>query len=373
VFALITIAALPPPFPIDRAGEAPSVRSVVKRLKSAPSDREWRHLQDLATTIERNASLWIGVSATDRYQALLSVRNVLVGLEPDIRRLAAPNLDPRRIAFLIVNCARAAAPTDFAEDGTETLDRVKLNVHVLRTLLLRSLEHLQRVALREWMERNIEEPEPARGSAPPSREGRVDPSNEEVAERLHNLDLAAEQLTGMLNADLDNAGHAAPVLGIPLPSADDDPEGGELRTDPSNEVMPERQPNVDLVTNMASMLAVEPINVGHAGSDAETALPSADGDLETDIKNVLSLLLQQPATPSPEVTEAPEVHVAPEAAPAGIAQSRPPETTLTGEMRPKPAPPPRETEVRHIANKSGDRSGSGWSARFLRRRSIERT
>jgi hypothetical protein len=376
---LITIAASPPPFPVDRAGEAPSVRSVVKRLSSAPSDREWRYLQDLATTIERNASLWIGVPSSERREALLKVRNVLLGLEPDLRRLAAPNLDPRRIAFLVVECARAAAPADFAEAVTDNPDQAYLNVHVLRTMILRSLEHLQRVALRDWTERNMEDQQPARGSVRlPSMERGPDPSVEEVAKRLHNLDLAAEQLTGMLKADLSDVGTASPALDTPLPSPDGDPEAGEVRSDPSTEGMAERQPNVDLVTDkMASRLAVELTDVGHAGSDPEAALPS-DGDLETDIKDVLSTQLKERATPLllAQQTEAPEVHVAPETAAIvlpEVAQSPATEPTLAGEMPPELAAPPNETDARQLADRSGMRSGLRWSARFLKHRSIART
>jgi hypothetical protein len=187
-----------------------------------------------------------------------------------------------------------------------------------------------------------------------------DPSVEEVAERLHNLDLAAEQLTGMLKADLGNTGTASLTTDTLMPSPDGDPEAGELRSDPSTEGMAERQPNVDLVTDkMASRLAVELTDVGQAGSDAEAALPS-DGDLETDIKDVLSIQLKGRATPSPsaEGREAPEVHVASETAAVvlpDVAQCPATEPTLAGEVQPGLAAPPNETDARQLADRSGMR------------------
>jgi hypothetical protein len=206
-----------------------------------------------------------------------------------------------------------------------------------------------------------------------------DPFVEEVAERLHNLDLAAEQLTGMLKADLGDAGTASPATDTLIPSPDGDPEAGELRSDASTEGMAERQPNVELVTDkMASMLAVELTDVGPVGVDAEAALPSADGDLETDIKDVLSIQLKERATPSPlaQGTEAPEVHVAPETAAIvlpDVVQSPATEPTLAREMPPELAAPPNETDARQLADRSGMRSRLRWSARLLKHRSIART
>ena len=130
-----------------------------------------------------------------------AVRNVLHALEPDPRRLATPNLDPRRIAFLVVERARAEAPADFAEDISHSPDQAYLNVHALRTLILRSLEHLQRVALTEWTEHNLEDRRSVRASEAASfMELRPDPFDQGIAERLHNLDLVADQLMSMLAA-----------------------------------------------------------------------------------------------------------------------------------------------------------------------------
>jgi hypothetical protein len=289
--------------------------------------------------------------------------------------LAAPNLDPRRIAFLVVECARAEAPADFAEAVTDNPDQAYLNVHVLRTMILRSLEHLQRVALREWTERNIEDQQPHRGhEGHPSIEGRPDPSVEEVAERLHDLDLAAEQLTGMLKADFSDAG-TSPTLVEPSPEGD--PEAGELTPDPSKEGMSELQPDVDLVSDkMASRLAIDLTDVRLPRPD--TALPTADGDLETGIKDVLNTQLKERATPSPsaERTEAPEVHVAPETAPVSlsdVAQISAAEPTLVGEVQPELAAPPNQTDGHQPADRPGIRSGLRWPARFLKHRSTERT
>ena len=146
-----------------------------------------------------------------------AVRNVLHALEPDPRRLATPNLDPRRIAFLVVERARAEAPASFAEAVTDNPDQTYLNVHALRTLVLRSLEHLQRVALTEWTERNLEDQRSVLApEAASPMELRPDPSNEGIAERLHNLDLEADQLMSMLAVELANVEHAAPALDTPL-------------------------------------------------------------------------------------------------------------------------------------------------------------
>ena len=296
VIALVTVAASPRPLPVDHGSEAQSVRSVVDRLRNAPSDREWHHLQDLTTTIEQNTSLWIGVESSERYEALSAVRNVLAALEPDPRRLAAPNLDPRRIAFIVVESARALAPADFAEAVTNDPDQAHLNVHVLRTMILRSLEHLQRVALREWTERNIEDRQSVR---------------------------AAE---------------------VPSPM--------QLRPDPSNELLADRPPDLDLLADqLASMLAVELNTIGPAAPAADTPLPSTDRDLETDIKDALNLHLtgREPGFAAPSLLAgALESSVATEAAAAGLydaARSRPAETIAAGEVRPVLAIPPSGAET----------------------------
>ena len=278
-------------------------------MRNAPSDGEWRHLQDLTTTMEQNASFWIGASSK-RDEAISAIRNVLPALEPDPRHLAAANLDPRRIAFLVVERARAEAPADFAEAATDNPDQADLNVHVLRTMILRSLEHLQRVALTEWTERNFEDRRSVRVSEIASPiELRPDPSNEGIAERLPNLDLVADQLMSMLAAELSNVGHAAPAL--------------------------------------------------------ETPLPSADGDLEADIKEVLNIQLnrREHGSPTPSTWTCPMVSVAPKAAPAGLpdaVQSRPAETTVAGETRPELAAPPSETEPSKPKERSSIRFGFLW-------------
>ena len=230
---------------------------------------------------------------------------MLPALDPDPRRLASANLDPRRIAFLVVECAQAAAPTDFAEAASDTPEQANLNIHVLRTLILRTLEHLQRIALREWTERHFED----------------------------RLSLSA--------AD------AAPSM--------------ELRPDPSNEGIAEYQPTDLLTDKFASMLAAELSNIGHAASALETPLPSADEDLETSIKEVLNVQLnrREPGFSTPAMRRA-RSREAPETAPAGLvdaAQSRATETTLTGDVRPELAAPPSEAEAPQPTGKSSDRWG----------------
>ena len=296
VVALVWVTASPRS--ADHGSERQSVRRVAERLRNAPSDAEHRHLQDLTTTIDQNASLWIGVASSQRHKALSAVRNVLPALDPDPRRLASANLDPRRIAFLVVECARAAAPTDFAEATSDPPERANLNIHVLRTLILRTLEHLQRVALREWTERHLED----------------------------RLSLSVADAASSM----------------------------ELRPDPSNEGIAEYQPADLLTDKLASMLAAELSNIGHAASALETPLPSADEDLETSIKEVLNVQLNRSETgfsapsPLPDAIETQEVSIASETAPAGSPDaplSRASETTLTGEMRPELAASPSEAQA----------------------------
>ncbi len=189
--ALVRVAAAPRSFPVDRGSEALSVRRVAERLRNAPSDGERRHLQDLTTTMVQNASFWIGASSKGN-DVFSAIRNVLPTIEPDPRHLAGANLDPRRIAFLVVECARVEAPADFAEATTNTPDQAEINVHVLQTMILRSLEHLQRVALREWTERNFE----ARRSV-------------RLSEAASPMELGPDKLASPLAAELSNVGPAA--------------------------------------------------------------------------------------------------------------------------------------------------------------------
>ena len=244
----------------------------------------------------------------------MAIRAVIPALEPDPTRLKAADLDPRMIAFLVVDRARAEAPANFADVAIDTADQATLNVHVLRTIIICSVEHLQRVALREWIKPDWQSARASEAASP--MESRPGPSNEGIAERIQNLNLVADQLTSMLAAELSNAENAGPVLATPPPSVD-----GDLETvaspDSSNEGFAERQPNVDLITDkMASMLAVELSNAGHAASD----------------------VAQSPAT----------------------------EAMLTGEMRPEP-------EAREPSDRSGIRSGLRWSARFFKHGSTART
>ena len=163
-------------------------------------------------------------------------------------------------------------------------------------MILRSLEHLQRVALREWTERNLEDRQSVR---------------------------AAE---------------------VPSPM--------QLRPDPSNELLADRPPDLDLLADqLATMLAVELNTIGPAAPAADTPLPSTDRDLETDIKDALNLHLtgREPGFAAPSLLAgALESSVATEAAAAGLydaARSRPTETIVAGEMRPVLAIPPSGAET----------------------------
>jgi len=221
---LITVAVSSPLPTTGHAKPTQLVANAVGRLWTAPSNREWRHIQDLATTIEQNAALWIGMQSAERYDAMLAVRNVLPALEPEPRRLLAPNIDPRRIAFLVVECARAAAPADFAEDMTDTVERTRSNVHALRTLLLRSLEHLQRVAIKEWAERNIEDQQPHRSSGSASWRAEPDPEKKGGAEEPLIFDPIADQLASAVAAELES------FVGVPTADAGTDANGTQSRS-----------------------------------------------------------------------------------------------------------------------------------------------
>ena len=272
VVALITVAASPPSLPVDLESEAPSLRSEMARLRNAPSDAERARLHDLAATFSENVFVWIGVASSEKHEALMAIRAVIPALEPDPARLKAANLDPRMIAFLVVDCARAEAPANFADVAIDTADQATLNVHVLRTIILSSMEHLQRVALREWIKPDRRS---VRASAASPMGLRPAPSDKGLTERLHNLDLAADQLTSMLAAELGNAEHSVPVSDSPPPSVDGDLEAMQLMRDPSNEGFAEHQPKVDLVTDkMASMLAVELSNIGPAAPSLDTPDPN---------------------------------------------------------------------------------------------------
>ena len=130
----------------------------------------------------------------------------------------------------------------------------------------------------------------------------------------------------------------------------------ELRPDPPNEGIAERLHNLDLVADqLASMLAAEVGSLEHTAPALDAPHPSADGDLEADLKEVLDQLKgREPGFPTPLPLhdaiqpEASEASGTPEAAPAGspaAAQGRAAETTVTGEMRPKLTAPSSETEA----------------------------
>jgi hypothetical protein len=255
----------------------------------------------------QNASFWIGASSKGN-DVFSAIRNVIPTIEPDPRHLAGANLDPRRIAFLVVERARVEAPADFAEGVTDNPDQAAINVHVLQTMILRSLEHLQRVALTEWSIRNFEVRRSVRLSEAASPKLTPDPSNDGFGERPPKLDLITDQLVSGLAAGLSNVGHAAPAL--------------------------------------------------------DTALPLTIGDLETELQEALNVQLnwREPGSATPDM-EVPEVSVAPEAAPAGLSdavQCRPAEATVARETRPELAAPPTETEPSKPKARSSVRFGFLW-------------
>ena len=174
-------------------------------------------------------------------------------------------------------------------------------------MILRSLEHLQRVALTEWTERNLEDRRSVRASEAASpMELRPDPSNEGIAERLHNLDLVADQLTSALAAELGDIGDAAPALDKPLLSAE-----------------------VDLDTEI------------------QKALGAQLNRREPDLPTFSSL---------PATIEAPQVDLSAEVDAEGLrdaAQGPAADLMPTGEAKPEVVAPLGETQAAQLTDKSG--------------------
>jgi hypothetical protein len=207
--------------------------------------------------------------------------------------LAAPNLDPRRIAFMVVERARIDAPADFAEDETDSQDQVHLNVHVLRTMILRSLEHLQRVALIEWTERNLEDRQHQRATEVASRVESVPISSDErPVERLQTLGSVTNQPVSLLEAEASITGSA--VSGsdpVPLSAVEHLEEDlkevldilliGRSPASATPSSLPETAETHETGTPPERPLAVLP-------SEAEGHPLATEVDLENDIKNVLS-------------------------------------------------------------------------------------
>ena len=225
VVGLVILVATPTSLPVAHDTEPQSLRDVVKRLRNAPSHGEQQRLRGLATTIDQNVTFWIGASS-HRNAALSAIRHVLPALAPDPRRLKAADLDPKRIAFMVVQCARTEAPADFAEADTAALEQTSINVHILRTMILRSLEHLQRVALREWAERSFEASQTVGApDAAPTMDLSHDPADDRSAEHPPNLNVALDE--PISDVPMQVGDDTAPVLDNSLPSAK-----GRLETEP---------------------------------------------------------------------------------------------------------------------------------------------
>jgi hypothetical protein len=194
---------------------------------------------------------------------------------------------------------------------TETPEQAKFNVHVLRTLLLRSLEHLQRVALREWTERNVDDQQPAPASK-----------------------------------------------GIPV---------GQLEPATSNDALEEGPTASDPITDqLASALAAE---LGAVGQDVsvmeDTSLLPPSGDLETELKEALAVQLTrpEPVPPVPSFSEEPGEQPTPvEAGPASPLEAAHDSDapTVEGEIRPEVAVPPTEAKQPQPNGRSGVRLRAGW-------------
>lgn len=155
--ALIAIAATPRLLPIGDGREPRSVLRLAKELRAATVDDVLaRPIEALTTMIEQNVSIWLGIS-TEKAAAFSAILRIIPTLEPDVHRLASANLDPRRLAFYVSDRARAQSPADFFETEAEDPEQAAINAYILRTLLFRSLEHLQRMAMRAWVVRLLED------------------------------------------------------------------------------------------------------------------------------------------------------------------------------------------------------------------------
>jgi hypothetical protein len=305
VIGSVVLAASSSSSSVVNGTEPQSLRDVMERLTNAPSDGERQRLQDLATTIDQNVTFWIGASA-NRNMALFAIRKVLPVLQPDPRRLTAANLDPKRIAFMIVECARAEAPADFAEAVTNTLEQTNINVHILRTVILRSLEHLQRVALREWTERSFEASRTV--VAPdlaPAMDLSRDAPNEGFGDRPPNLNVTLDEPISDVPAQVEVAAHAVPVT--------------------------------------------------------DTAAPSANGGLETELLEALTVRLssREPGLLKQNM-EVPEIYADPETATSRRHPERPHRRDGGGEARPELAPPPSQTAAPERKQSWAIRFGFLW-------------
>jgi hypothetical protein len=308
VVGLITVAALPRSSPVGQGDAAAQVvRTEVFRLRDAPSEAERRHLDELTTTISQNIDFWIGATSPERHAALLAIRRVLPAIEPDVRRLAAANLDPRRIAFLVVDRARLEAPADFAEAAIGKSEQANYNVHVLRTLINRSIEHLQRIVLRDWVHQHATTRAPAPPTAAPAKELRPGVSDDETSARSPNFDFINDQLVTAMAAELSNVGGA-----------------------------------------------VDALNGSNAGSD-----------LETDIKELLKVQLNnrdRNSTHSPDALERPRVYRPPAVSQGQLpkANERPAEIPMAVEERPELRTPSLETTPLAPKKRSSVRFGFMW-------------
>jgi hypothetical protein len=129
-------------------------------------------VEDLAATIAQKAYLWVRISAADANAAFEAIRRLLPELQLHLPFETENDLDPKWIASRVVEDAQSRDPTNFAEVSLSAQleerqqSQVVANVKVLRTVLIRSIEHLQRVALREMIERAQERPDVEGGLLP---------------------------------------------------------------------------------------------------------------------------------------------------------------------------------------------------------------
>ncbi|MCB1501767.1 MAG: hypothetical protein KDK07_18610 [Bauldia sp.] len=187
--------------------------------------------------------------------AFAAILKILPALEPDAQRLAAANLDPRRLSSYVSDRAREQSPADFFETEADDKEQAAINAYILRTLLFRSLEHLQRVAMRAWMVRLLEDRLPV--PALPE-----EPFLPEITDAV--LEWERELSGNVASPAGDIAAGIAEVLGGLLTkpvSRHDDPAAAS----PRSSDVPEQKIGVDEVTEATSPAEMKP--AGEAGAE----------------------------------------------------------------------------------------------------------
>lgn len=153
--ALLAVAERHSEPPATSAAEAMSVHHLAE--SSATAERgsaRFQLLRDVAGTVAREGYVWTVIDEQLMIAAVkdafTTVARLLPALDPDARLLAEANADPRSIAEIVVECAGAGYPADFAEAPAgrrqrgERLSQDVTNTIVLRVAIARTLEAVLR-------------------------------------------------------------------------------------------------------------------------------------------------------------------------------------------------------------------------------------